>query len=135
MQVIYHLSQPHIAELHQLYQQAWWSNTRTFEETQQCVENSQICIGLVDTQQQLVAFARVLTDYTFKAFICDVIVAPSHRKRGLGDRIMSLIQQHHKLRHVKSFELFCVPEMFAFYQKHGFSHEVGDIKLMRKDNH
>ena len=65
--VINHLTKKQIGQLHQLYQGEWWSRTRTLLETRQCVVGSQICIGLATPDEQLVGFARVLTDYTFKA--------------------------------------------------------------------
>lgn len=134
MNIIYTLTEKHISQLHSLYQQEWWTKTRSLEETRSCVIGSQICIGLVDETSDLVGFSRVLTDYTFKALIFDVIVLKNHRGKGLGDKLLSLIKEHPKLKSVKHFELYCLPEMSDFYAKHGFTADVGEIKLMRLIN-
>ena len=74
MKIIYQLNRDHIKQLSDLYQNEWWSKGRTLEETKICVDSSQICIGLIDEQGNLSGFARVLTDFVFKALIFDVIV-------------------------------------------------------------
>lgn len=82
---------------------------------------------------QLIGFARVLTDYTIKALIFDVIIDREYRGYGLGKQIMETILQHGQLQGVQQFELYCLPEMEAFYEsKFGFSSNVGGITLMRK---
>ena len=129
--VINHFTEDHIGQLHQLYQGEWWCRTRTLLETKQCVAGSQVCIGLTTRDDQLVGFARVLTDYIFKAFIFDVIIASEERNKGLGDQLLFLVKHHPDLRKVRHFELYCLPGMSPFYQRHGFSTDTGDIKLMR----
>jgi GNAT superfamily N-acetyltransferase len=126
------LSDGHLNQLCALYQNEWWTKGRSLEATRACVRGSQLCVGLVTPADELVAFARVLTDFTFKALIFDVIVAPEFRDAGLGDRIMSIILGHEQLQGVKSFELYCLPELMPFYERHGFSDEVGAIRLMRR---
>lgn len=134
MNIIYNFNEKHIAQLHALYQGEWWTRGRSAEDTRNCVLGSQICIGLVSTNNDLIGFVRVLTDYTFKVLIFDVIVAHSERGKGLGNKLLSLVKNHERLKSVKHFELYCVPEMFAFYEQHGFSAGVGEIKLMRLTN-
>ncbi len=134
MDVIHRFNDTHVQELHTLYQSEWWTRGRTIAETQKCIDGSQVCIGVVDDQGSLQGFARVLTDYTFKALIFDLIVSNKCRGEGLGDKLIGLIKQHQKLQSVKHFELYCLPEMFAFYERHGFSGDVGEIKLMRLVN-
>lgn len=134
MNVLYSLTEYHIAQLHTLYQQEWWTKGRTLGETQACVAGSQICVGIIGANDELIGFARVLTDFTFKALIFDVIVRKDHRKTGLGDKLLSLIKSHEKLQNVKHFELYCLPEMFVFYANHGFSTNTGEIRLMRFTN-
>ncbi|HEX5338042.1 MAG TPA: GNAT family N-acetyltransferase [Gallionella sp.] len=131
MNVIYSLNENHIAQLHGLYQQEWWSKGRSVEDTRKCVSGSQICIGIISETDELVGFARVLTDSVFKAFIFDVIVRNDSRGLGLGDKLLSLITTHQQLKSVKHFELYCLPEMMAFYSRHGFISNDGKIQLMR----
>lgn len=76
--VVDFLSETQVEQLHQLYHQEWWTKDRTLVETQQVIDGSSLIIAIVQ-DNQLIAFARVLTDYIFKAFIFDVIVAKDYR--------------------------------------------------------
>ena len=131
MIVIYELTEMHVAELHKLFQHEWWTKGRSLEETQQCVSGSQICVGLVDQKDRLQGFSRVLTDYTIKACIFDVIVAKPHRGKGMGHTLLSLITTHSSLKRVKHFEMYGRPDVFGFYEKLGFVREVEGVHLMR----
>jgi hypothetical protein len=131
MDIIYQLTDKQIEQLNDLYQREWWTKGRTLEETTRCIRGSQVCIGLVDDSGALQAFARVLTDFTFKALIFDVIVAHKHRGEGASLTLLTAIRNHHELCSVKHFELYCLPELESLYNKFGFSSEVGGIQLMR----
>lgn len=131
MEVIYKFSEEYIEQLHQLYQTAWWSKGRSSEATRRCIKGSQVCIGLINPENRLVGFTRVLTDYTFKALIFDVIVCESQQDKGLGSTLISRVKEHKHLKKVKHFELYCLPELESFYVRHGFTSELGDIQLMR----
>jgi hypothetical protein len=128
---IYDLDERQVVQLHALYQKEWWTKGRSLSATRQCVDGSQVCVGLVDGAGTLHAFARVISDFIFKAVIFDVIVSADARHCGLGDRLMQLITGHEKLRHVSHIELYCLPELFPFYQRSGFSENVGNLRLMR----
>ena len=132
MEVIYELNEKQIEDLHHLYQKEWWTKGRSIDETKACVKGSQICIGVVDSSGKLQGFARVLTDCIFKAFIFDVIVSKEQRGMGIGNKLIKLIITHKKLIRVKHFELYCLPKMYGYYEKHGFSHGVDNVKLMRR---
>lgn len=134
MNIIHELSEKHIAQLHTLYQDEWWTRGRSLEDTTRCVLGSQICIGLTSANDDLIGFVRVLIDYIFKALIFDVIVAQSERGKGFGNELLRLVKNHDQLKSVRHFELYCIPEMFMFYEKYGFSTNVGEIKLMRFTN-
>lgn len=131
--VVTTLDERQIEQLYALYQREWWTKGRSLASTRQCVKGSQICLGLVDDKGDLVAFTRVITDYTFKALVFDVIVAEHARGLGLGDRLMRLVLEHEALRSVKHIELYCLPALIPFYVGSGFSDEVGDIRLMRRN--
>ena len=133
MKIIYKLDTNHIKKLHTLFKKEWWTNKRSLEETQKVVANSSIVIGLVDSNNDLRAFTRVLTDYTFKAIIFDVIVDESFRNKGLGRELMKLVLKHKELKDIRHFELYCLPEMIEFYKSYGFSDELGELVFMRKE--
>lgn len=131
MKPIYQLNDTQVRQLHDLYQTAWWAKDRTLEQTQRCVKGSQICIGLTDDENNLIAFTRVVTDFTFKAFMFDVIVHPKYQGHGLGNRLVNLVKAHPSLADVTHIELYCRPNLREFYGQHGFTSDVGDMGLMR----
>jgi predicted GNAT family N-acyltransferase len=131
MVFIEEFSAAQVENIHRLFGGEWWTKQRTLQETQSCIKGSQICIAALDNKGELQGFCRVVTDFTFKALIFDVIVSRQYRGHRLGDDLMLAIKAHPKLRQVKHFELYCLPELAPFYQKHGFRHDVGGISLMR----
>jgi len=134
MTIIYNFSDNHIKQLTQMYKAMGWGQDRSIEDVTNCVQGSQICIGILDNNNNLIGFTRIMSDFIYKAFIFDVMVDAQHRGEGLGQRLMDLVKNHEKLMKVKQFELYCLPEMEAFYSSFGFSTEVGGIKLMRCNN-
>lgn len=132
MQLIHSLTENQIQQLHHLYQNEYWSKGRSIEDTRRCVEGSSILFAFIENEE-LQAFARVVTDYIFKAFIFDVIVSPSQRTQGFGKQIVEAIVQNPQLQKVKHIELYCLPELSGFYNRFGFTHDTGDMQLMRRD--
>ena len=51
------------------------TNKRTLEDTKLCINGSQICIGIIDENDNLFGFARILTDFIYKALIFDIIIS------------------------------------------------------------
>lgn len=129
VEIIYNLNENQIKQLHELYQLEWWAKGRTLEATKECVLGSQICIGILNSGE-LVGFARAITDFTFKAFIFDVIVRLDQRGKGLGEKLVSLIKAHERLSRVKHFELYCLPELNEFYGRYGFD-TPSEVHLLR----
>ena len=134
MEVIYKLSINQIKDLHSLYKNEWWTKNRTLEETKKCVHGSQICIGLIDKNNILIGFVRVITDFTFKALIFDLIIKSEFRGKGLSKKLMSLVKAHENLKDVTHFELYCLPELEGFYKQFEFSGEIDGIQLLRYKN-
>ena len=131
MRVISELSEAHVLQLHALYASAWWAKTRSLEDTRRCVRGSSICIGLVDGEDALQGFCRVLTDGVFKAVVFDVLVSPAHQGRGLGALLMAQLKAHERLAQVGHIELYCKDDVQAFYRHHGFAPQGHDLHFMR----
>jgi len=64
--------------------------------------------------------------------IFDVIIKPTHRKMGLGAKLMDAVLNHPKLQAVEHFYLNCLPNIMPFYERWGFSDDVGGLKFLRR---
>ena len=123
-----------VQQLMELYKHEWWTSTRTVDQTRAILNGSDVAIGLCDeaADGRLVAFARVLTDQTARAFIFDVIVAADCRGYGLGRRVVDEVLSHPAVRNVELVELYCRPELVRFYERMGFSSPDSGVVLMRR---
>src|SRR6266550_7858998 len=122
-----------LPQLMELYKDVWWAHDRTRAQVESLLKWSDLVIGLCDeADDRLVAFARVLTDRTFRAFIFDVIVSPTHRGRGLGHRLMEELLSHPIVKGVELVELYCRPELVPFYESLGFTSPASGVVLLRR---
>lgn len=124
------LTEQQISELTVLYRNEFWSQNRTQQDVAKMLAASDIIIGLVNECDSLVGFVRVLTDFVYRAFIFDVIVKPTHRKQGLGKRLLDSVVEHPQLQAVEYLGLYCLPEMIPFYEQWGFTTEIGGLQIM-----
>ena len=114
-------------ELYAFYCKEWWTKGREFDDVTQMIEHSDIVLGCCSGEGELIGFARVLTDFTFKAMIFDVIVAEAYRGHGVGNAIIERIKGHEALRKVRSFELYCPDRLVAFYEGLGFAKSTSSL--------
>jgi predicted GNAT family N-acyltransferase len=132
--IIDQLNSAQIDQLHELFKQMWWTKTqeRTKEDISIMLRNC-MSFGVIESDtQNLVGYARVLTDGIKYAFIFDVMAVDYHRGKGLGKMLMDAIIAHPRLKNIKNFELTCAPDMVAFYEKFGFSENYGgEVRPMR----
>lgn len=108
------------AALYTLYSKEWWTKDRSFDDVMHMLDHSDLVLGCYINDGQLAGFARVLTDYTFKALIFDVIVNEDCRGHGIGQKLVNRILGHETLSRVKSFELYCPERLIPFYERLGF---------------
>lgn len=119
-------------ELYDLYRREWWTKGRTFEDVMSMVRHSDLSLGCCSAEGKLIGFTRVLTDYTFKAFIFDVIVHEAYRGRGIGEAILDRVVTHPTLGRVTSFELYCPDNLVPFYSKLGFSKGAANLLFFER---
>jgi ribosomal protein S18 acetylase RimI-like enzyme len=128
------LNASQIRQLHRHYSREWWTKTRTLKQTRKVVDGSSLIFAYLDEKDRLAAFARVLSDFVFKASIFDLIVSEDYRNAGLGKALIEKILNHPRLEEVASFELYCLPEMSSYYQGLGFEELNDQLILMRRNN-
>ena len=115
----------------------WWAD-RTTEDVRQALVETGVAVG-VEVDGELVAAARVLTDYTYYAKVYDVIVAADRRGEGNGERLMEAVREHPDLQSVDGLALGCREGLVEFYESVGFERfdremevpEGGTEKLVR----
>lgn len=123
-------------QVHQLvglYAVTWWADGRGIDDVRRMLDGSDLVFGLVErATERLVGFARVLTDGVYRAMVFDVVVAEEQRGRGLGRMLLDAVVEHQGLAEVESLELVCQPELVPFYQRWGFTDDVGSSRMMRR---
>lgn len=132
--LISELNNKQIDQLVSLYSNEFWCSRRTRPGVEQMLSCSDIIIGAIDAAEDLVGFVRVLTDYVYKATIFDLIVRPDWRGHNVGRQLMNAIVSHPELEHVEHLDLNCLPEMYNFYERWGFTSDVGRLGFMRRVN-
>jgi len=132
-QFVSRLSVTHIDQLWRLYQNEWWSRGRRLDDVRRSVEHSDLIFAYANCASgRLSAFARVLTDFVYKAVLFDVIVDPQYRELGLGRALLEAVTCHPALLFVEHIELYCRPELTRFYEKWGFTTDLQALRFMRR---
>jgi GNAT superfamily N-acetyltransferase len=104
-------------ELQALMGQTEWARDRTVEGLETMLSATGVVIGAW-RGEQLVGFARAVTDGVYRALIDDVIVDESERGRGVGDGLVrQLLDQ---LDGVEAVLLRCAEDVVPFYERHRF---------------
>jgi len=103
------------------YKYGWWSQNRKKADVKKMLQNSDVAISLWDGKK-LIGFARILTDYVYRATLWDVIIHPDYQGQGLGKLIMDKVLNHPKLKKVSYFWLITSDKQ-KFYKKLGWKME------------
>jgi GNAT superfamily N-acetyltransferase len=67
-----------------------------------------------------VGFARVITDLATYAYLSDVFILESHRRRGLSKWLMECVLSHPDLQGLRRFALF-TRDARGLYERYGFA--------------
>ncbi len=98
-------------------QNSYWGSGRSREAIQTSFRNS-VCFSALKDGQQL-GFARVVTDYAFHAYICDLFTFEDSRGLGIGKQLMNSILGHDELKAVSRYSL-ATTDAHDFYKPFGF---------------
>jgi N-acetylglutamate synthase-like GNAT family acetyltransferase len=97
---------------------AYWANTRPRERTERAIKNS-LVFGVYDRDRQI-GVARVVSDYSIFAYLCDVFIHEDYRTHGLGKWLIQTILEHPDLRDMRRWVLV-TNDAHGLYQQFGFS--------------
>jgi GNAT superfamily N-acetyltransferase len=77
---------------------------------------------------ELVGFARAVTDHVLRCYVEDVIVSPGLRGTGIGRALLDCLLE--QLRPIPVVTLFCSPRLVSYYESIGF-HATRQVVLHR----
>ena len=95
----------------------YWADQRTVEQIEKSVRNSS-CYGVYLEEAGLVGFARVISDYATTYYLCDVVIDPAYRHRGLGTALVSHILSLPEYAGLRGF--LVTRDAHGLYEKLGF---------------
>ena len=118
-----------LREVHELLTgSAYWARGRTLDQTERSFAHCHPFAAYAP-DGSLAGFARVLTDYTFRAHLGDVFILPERRGLGLGKALLQFVLDHPALRSVTHWTL-TTQDAHDLYARHGFHLGEGDGKWM-----
>lgn len=127
------LTPSQIDQLVDLFQTEWWTKGRTKPDVEKMLQSGGPLFAFIDQEKdELVAFARVMTDGVYKAMIFDIIVKQPWRGTGLGGVLMNTVLNDPAIVDIKHRELYCLDDMLPFYEKWGFTASLTGLNFMRK---
>ena len=119
-----------IPALRALHETAPWARGRSRAQLRTLLRHSDIFLTAWDGNA-LVGCARVLTDFTVRALICDVIVHPAYQGLGIGRLLVEATEAHPALQHVEMLCLFTT-EKHDFYAHLGWEDHPGHGMILRR---
>lgn len=105
----------------------WWAD-RECEEVRVALAATEVALG-VEVEGDLVAAARVLSDYQYYATVFDVIVARAHRDEGVGETLVEAVVEHPALQGTPGLSLLCRRGLVSFYESVGFEIDDGEVDV------
>ncbi len=101
-----------IEKIYKLYEMECWKSF-TLDVVKRFFNTSNWVV--VEDNDEIVAFARYITDSVLTVFLCEIIVHKDHRRKGIGKMIIDEIFEQHK-----DLRIELISDEDKFYQKLGF---------------
>ena len=105
-------------EAAELLKTTYWAGNRPAEKIRKSMQHS-VCYGIrSETNEKLIGFARVITDYATTYYLCDVVIDPEYRHRGLGKMLIAHITAQPEYAGLRGFLM--TRDAHGLYAQYGF---------------
>jgi N-acetylglutamate synthase-like GNAT family acetyltransferase len=101
-----------------MLQRAYWATGRPREKTERAFRNS-LVFGVYTGDKQI-GMARVVTDFSIFAYLCDVFIQEEYRASGLGKWLVQTILNHPDLAEMRRW-LLVTSDAHGLYRQYGFT--------------
>jgi ribosomal protein S18 acetylase RimI-like enzyme len=106
-----------LVTVHHFLSEAPWSHGISASMLRTALENS-LCFSLFENHKQI-GLARVITDYTTYAYLCDVYLQEEFRAQGLGSWLIRCVLEHPQLKNLRRISLL-THDAQKFYERFEF---------------
>ncbi len=108
---------------------SYWAKGIAFETVERSIRHS-LNFGVYD-KEELIGYARVITDYATIAYLGDVFILPGHRGKGLSKKLMEEIARHPDLQGLRRWILL-TRDAHDLYKKSGWKEIANPVAWMEK---
>jgi GNAT superfamily N-acetyltransferase len=114
---------------HYLNDLSYWAKDRSLDAIKKSVANSRRFSLL--SGGRFIGFARMVTDFSTFAYLCDVFVLPEWQGQGMGSVLLKAVEEDPELQGIRHY-LF-TRDAFGFYEHFGYKKdEALGQKLMAR---
>jgi GNAT superfamily N-acetyltransferase len=104
--------------VHSFLTNSYWAKGRSLEIVKKTL-NKSLCFGVYFSEKQI-GLARIITDYTTFAHLCDVYILEEYRGKNLGKRLIQTVLEYPALSGIKRWSL-CTDDAHGLYKKFNFT--------------
>ncbi len=121
-------SKLNVERVQYLLKQTYWADKRELDVIARSIENS-VCYGVYEEgSDELIGFARVITDFATTYYLADVIVDEAHRGNGIGKAIVNAVTTDEDIKDI--FGLLVTRDAHGLYEQFGFRKD-GEKSMLR----
>ncbi|MBT3603387.1 MAG: GNAT family N-acetyltransferase [Candidatus Latescibacteria bacterium] len=106
-----------IHAIHQYLTRSYWAKGILRDKVAKSLQ-ALLCFGVYQANMQI-GFARVVSDYTTFAYLCDVYMLEDHRRKGLGKWLIQTVIDYPNLQGLRRFQL-ATKDAHGLYKQFGF---------------
>ncbi|MCQ6561225.1 GNAT family N-acetyltransferase [Paenibacillus mendelii] len=98
---------------------SYWAQDRPVETIKKSIENS-ACYGVYNGEQ-MIGFARIITDGATMYYLCDVFVLEAYRQQGISKKLMETITNAPQFEWMSG--LLATKDAHGLYEPFGYQRE------------
>ena len=118
-------------EIMRLLKMTYWAAQRSEEQVKRAISHSS-CYGIrLEGSGRLIGFARVISDYATSYYLCDVIIDPEYRGRGLGKALVGYVLSRPEYKGCRGF--LATRDAHGLYRQFGFEAAEGRVMMRSPD--
>jgi ribosomal protein S18 acetylase RimI-like enzyme len=131
MSLIFSIETPDASAFKTLYDTTGWGPLERNDEFYCATLQASWASSAAYDADQLIGFARIISDGKLHAFITEMIVHPNYQRRGIGEKLIESLVARCQVVGINDIQLFCAKGKANFYIHCGFSNRPDDAPGMQ----